>query len=138
MEPTLPKGSVVWATRDAGSAVMGDVVLLEGGIGWIVHRLVWRSTGGETDLLFHRGDFEGGIGVCPSAAIRGRVVAMIEPDRTSLRPFQDLSVGFRCRFRLAQARCGVYSFCFSVAHRLGLGQGRAIRAVGRVFRKILL
>jgi len=138
MEPTLPKASVVWATRDPGSAVIGDVVLLEGRSGWIVHRLLWFSAGNGKGLLFHRGDFEGGIGICPSSAIRGRVVAMIEPDRIPLLPFQDLSVAFRWRFRLAQARCRVYLFCFSLASCLGLEQTRSIRAMGRILRKVLL
>ncbi len=138
MEPTLKKGWTVWVDGDADHVSPGDVVILEGGCGWIVHRIIWRSILGETDLLFHRGDFEGGIGVSPWAAIRGRVVAIIEPDRAPIPPFSSLPTGFRRRFRWAQARCRVYSLCRSAALYLSLDQGREFRAVRRVFRKMLL
>jgi len=138
MEPTLLKGWTVWVDGDAQSATPGDVVLLEGTRGWIVHRVVWQSTSRGTGLLFHRGDFEGGIGISTRSAIRGRVIAVIEPDRSPIPPIADLPAGFRRRFRLAQIRCQVYSFCYLAAHHLGLDQGQVFRALGQAFRRLLL
>lgn len=115
MEPTLPEGSTVWVDESAHAALPGDVVLIKGRSGWIVHRIVWRSRVRGRDRVFHRGDCEGGIGVCELAAVRGRVLSIVAPGQSPIPELDDLPVGFRRRFRWAQKRCRLFVFGAAIA-----------------------
>jgi len=138
MEPTLPKGSIVWVDDDVSSIDTGDVVLIEGESTRIIHRLVHRTTGGGADRIYHRGDLEGGIGITTGSAIRGRVVAIMEPERAQIPRLRDLSVEFQRRFRSAEIRCRLHAICTSAATRLRLDRIGWIRSLGRVIRERLL
>lgn len=138
MSPTLPDGTVVWVDYRLRSPEPGDVVLLQGANSLIVHRLVHRTGTGDSSLVYHRGDLEGGIGVATGSAVIGRIVAIMEPDRLPIPGLADLSPGFRQRFRLARFRCRAHAICHRTASRLGLDRIGWVRSLGRIVRQRLL
>jgi hypothetical protein len=138
MEPTLPRGSVVWVDHAARAAEPGDVILIDGADSRIVHRVVHRAAIGDSTLIYHRGDLEGGIGIAVGSAVLGTVVAVVQPERSRVPALAEMPRGFQRRFRVTRLRCRVDAVLRRLAAALGLDRFPRFRALGRAVRDRLL
>ena len=138
MEPTLPVHALVLVTDELDCVKNGEVVVLEGSTGPVVHRLIHRTSVGGDDLVYHRGDLGGGIGVAPATALRGRAVAILEPDRAPMPPLSGLAAGVRRSLRIARARCRLHAAIRATGFRLGLDRVSWLRSAGRFLQGLVL
>jgi hypothetical protein len=138
MEPTLPAGSVVWVDHGSRAAEPGDVILIEGSQSPIIHRVVHHAGSGNSSLVYHRGDFEGGIGIAAGSAVLGTVVAVMRPERAPVLGLADLPSAFQRRFRIARLRCRADAFSRRLAAGFGLDRLPWFRSLGRAVRDRLL
>ena len=119
MEPSLGLGSRVWVTPDSGNAKPGDIALIRGREGWILHRVVATHAEGDEVLVFHRGDAGGGIGCCPATAIAGTAVAFLDPS-ASFPKLESMGHRFLSSFVAAQRRVRVFVRLRRLARFAGL------------------
>jgi hypothetical protein len=116
MAPTLRYGSRVCVAAGVKAPDPGDLVLIYGNAGWIVHRIIHRCTISGTEHVFHRGDKEGRIGLCLGSSVCGQVVARLS-DNTHIPALHEMPLAFQQRFRRARMRCRFYALCRGLAIR---------------------
>ena len=138
MAPTIPAGSVVFASQRVASVEPGDVVVIRGRTALIVHRVLHTAKVAGRDLVYHRGDLEGGIGVAALESVVGHVVTIVEPEPAPVPAVSDLDPPFRRRFSLARLRCRLDALCRVVGHAIGLDRIGILRRLGRIVSSRLL
>jgi len=137
MEPTVPRGSraVVVRTGPDGLQV-GDLALIEGAQGRILHRIVFRAKIGDLALVFHRGDVVGGgIGVIEEAAVAGRALALVT---ASGEEWERIPDGSSWSMLISEVRCRVFCHTVRAARRFGRNRKTRGSPFSRLVRNLIL
>jgi hypothetical protein len=138
MEPTLLQGWLVRINDAQGEAAPGAIVLLQGKRSLIVHRIVHRCVIAGSEMLFHRGDLEGGIGVARGTTILGRVMAVLEPEGMPIPTFTEMPRDFKRRFWWARTRCRAAAASWRAACFSGVAGTNIGRRLGGLARRVIL
>jgi hypothetical protein len=128
MQPGLPRGCRLRVERLSTSAGLapGQIVVLRGPQGLIVHRLVGLCGPRGAERLLHRGDASGRLGVAPGSALVGRVAAVLSP-ALELPTLERLRPEARRAFERARLKAGWYArlaACGRVLARCGVRLAR--------------
>jgi hypothetical protein len=139
MAPSLERG---WRVRiepaTEAAAAPGEVLLLKGEGGLVLHRVVAVFTRHGERLVFHRGDGGGRIGLARPDAIRGRAVAVLHPTSRPIPQGAQLDRTTRRHLAVARARCRVFMACWRLATATRVDGSAVARAVGHLLRTALL
>jgi hypothetical protein len=124
MQPGLPRGCRLRVERLSTGAGLepGQIVVLRGPQGLVVHRLVGRYGPLGQERLVHRGDAAGRLGVAAGSALVGRVAAVLAPE-LELPTLERLAPAERAAFERARRKAAWYarlSACGRVLSSLGL------------------
>lgn len=124
MQPGLPRGCRLRVERPGADAGLepGQIVVLRGPQGLVVHRLVGCFGPAGAVRLVHRGDASGRLGVAPESALVGRVAAVLAPE-LELPTLERLTPEERRAFARAQRKAGWFArlgACGRVLLRFGL------------------
>ena len=119
MEPSLPKGSeVAVASIPSEELRPGDIVLIETPSGRTIHRMITSASIGGRNVVFHRGDNGGGIGMADATAVAGKAVAILStPDGASGQGA--VSTATPRGMRIAGLRCRLYCWAARIARLSG-------------------
>lgn len=116
MEPSLLLGWRLRVEPLETPPSLGDVVLIETGAGFVVHRVVHLEPG----LVFHAGDRGGRAGLAAASAVVGRVTAVLDPPGHRVPALADLPPDRRRAFEALGHRCHAYVVLRRLWHGLGL------------------
>jgi hypothetical protein len=140
MAPGLPVGARVRVAAGDRPLSVGDVVVLRAGaLGadsaeFVVHRLVGLGRG----LVLHRGDAGGRVGIAPSSALVGRVVARLDAFEAGVPALADLAPPQRRAFGRAAARARVYLRLRALARVLRAVVPCSLGSLGSLARRLIL
>ncbi len=112
MEPTVRRGAWVRVAALEGPVEVGDVVVLRGRDGSIVHRVLHLARFHSGARVFHGGDASRRFGLAALEDVLGRVVAEV-PDDLPVPRLDEVDAVVRRRLRGVQFRCR----CYSLARR---------------------
>lgn len=111
MSPTLERGWKVLVEPLDGPLAWGEVILIEGGAGNVIHRYLgsvsWGAPGRE--YVVHAGDSSAMAGVALASQVRRRVKTVLHPAARRLLPLADPPPAARRRHRRFLARWQVYA-----------------------------
>lgn len=138
MEPSLPKGSqVVVVSLPPTELRPGDIVLFETRSGRTIHRKIMAATIGGRNVVFHRGDNGGGIGVTEARAAIGKAVAILStPDGTD--GWDLASIETPQAVQAAAHRCRFYCWLARTVHMLGPLRAMVPEKTRTLVRKMIL
>ena len=138
MEPTLQPGCHVLVAALTTPPQPGDIVLLRGPDGLVVHRVVALEDAGGTQLLFHRGDAPGHVGITRPEAVAGRVEATVTPSAGPLPGWENLDAAVRVRFASSRLRCLRYARLRRLARHWRLAGKPLVGRLGALARRLWL
>ena len=120
MQPVLPRGCRLRVEPlDPGAPLRpGEIVVLRGALGLVVHRLVWLSSAAGDQHLVHRGDAGGRLGVALKSALVGRVRAVLVP-ALPLPTIEALGPEALLAFARAQRRARLFLILAGLRRALG-------------------
>jgi hypothetical protein len=137
MEPSLGRGWRVVVEPTADPLCPGDIVLIRGAQGNLVHRVVHVADFHAGTRVFHRGDAGGGTGLSLVDDVLGRVTAIVAPPDQPLPTVERLSATLARRLRGARVRCRLYALTRQLAEGLAVGNLVPLDRAAPLVRRLL-
>ena len=111
MSPTIERGGKVLVEPLDGPLVSGEVILIEGGAGNVIHRYLGSVSWGAPcrEYVVHAGDSSAIAGIVLASQVRGRVRTVLHPASRHLIPVADPPPAVRRRHRRFLARWQTYA-----------------------------
>lgn len=111
MSPTLERGWKVLVEPLDGPLASGEVILIEGGAGNVIHRYLGSVSWGAPcrEYVVHAGDSSAMAGVALASQVRGRVRTVLHPAARRLLSAADLPPAARRRHRRFLVRWRIYA-----------------------------